>query len=124
MWSTTEITQIITPDTNGTYWCVVTDLNGCVSDTAFFNVTSVGISEATNNLGLSIYPNPNKGVFTLNIKAENVVVEIMNTQGQVVLTKNNVNTNEQIDLSNNAKGIYFVTVTSNETVTTQKVIVQ
>ena len=84
----------------------------------------VGISEATNNLGLSIYPNPNNGVFTLNIKAKNVVVEIMNTQGQVVLTKNNVNTNEQIDLSNNAKGIYFVTVTSNEAVTTQKVIVQ
>jgi len=84
----------------------------------------VGISEATNKLGLSIYPNPNKGVFTLNIKEKNVVVEIMNTQGQVVLTKNNVNTNEQIDLSNNAKGIYFLTVTSNEGVTTQKVIVQ
>ena len=83
-----------------------------------------GISEATNNLGLSIYPNPNNGVFTLNIKTKNVVVEIMNTQGQVVLTKNNVNTNEQIDLSNNAKGIYFITVTSNKTVTTQKVIVQ
>ena len=116
-----------------------TDASGCLtfvftSDGAVVDIgwdatitcsdPNVGISEATNNLGLSIYPNPNKGVFTLNIKAENVVVEIMNTQGQVVLTKNNVNTNEQIDLSNNAKGIYFVTVTSNETVTTQKVIVQ
>jgi len=88
------------------------------------NITTVGISEATNKLGLSIYPNPNNGIFTLNVKAKNVLVEIMNTQGQVVLTKNNVNTNQQIDLSNNAKGIYFVTVTSNEAVTTQKVIVQ
>ena len=89
-----------------------------------FTTTSVGINESANNLGLSLYPNPNNGIFTLNIKAKNVLVKIMNTTGQVVLTKNNVNTNEQIDLSNNAKGIYFVTVTSNEAVTTQKVIVR
>jgi len=89
-----------------------------------FSTTSVGIDESAKKLGLSIYPNPNNGIFTLNVKAKNVTVEVMNTQGQVIFTKNNVNTNEQIDLSNNAKGIYFVTVTSNEAVTTQKVIVR
>jgi len=49
-------------------------------------------------------------------------------QGQVVFAKNNfenINTiNEQIDLSNNANGIYFVTVTSDKGVVTHKVVVQ
>ena len=89
-----------------------------------FSTTTVGINETTIKLGLSIYPNPTNGIFTLNIKAKNVIVEIMNTTGQVIFIKNNVNTNEQIDLSNNAKGVYFVTITSKETVTTQKVIVR
>ena len=89
-----------------------------------FSTITVGINKAANKLGLSIYPNPTNGIFTLNVKAKNVIIEIMNTTGQVIFTKTNVNTNEQINLSNNPKGIYFVTVISNETVTTQKVIVR
>nr|MBC8265618.1 FG-GAP repeat protein [Flavobacteriales bacterium] len=40
-WNTTETTQTITPTANGTYWCIVTDANGCISDTAFFEVTNI-----------------------------------------------------------------------------------
>ena len=89
-----------------------------------FATNIVGINESAKNLGLSIYPNPNNGVFTLMVKAKNVMVQVMNTTGQVILTKNNVNTNQRFDLSNNAKGIYFITITSKENVTTQKVIVR
>ncbi|MGB0881952.1 MAG: T9SS type A sorting domain-containing protein [Vicingaceae bacterium] len=48
----------------------------------------------------------------------------MNTQGQVILSKNVLSKKESIDLSNNAKGIYFVTVTSENGVSTHKVTVQ
>ena len=120
---TGETSVSFTATSNGNYAVEITT-GSCIDTSVCVNIATVGINEAANNLGLSIYPNPNKGIFTLNIKAKNVVVEIMNTQGQIVLTKNNVNTNQQIDLSNNAKGIYFVTVTSNQAVTTQKVIVQ
>ena len=40
-WSTGETTQTITPQTNGNYWLLVTDANGCVSDTSYFNVTFI-----------------------------------------------------------------------------------
>jgi hypothetical protein len=40
-WNTTATTQSITPNANGWYWCIVTDANGCVSDTAFFEVTNI-----------------------------------------------------------------------------------
>jgi len=53
-----------------------------------FSTTSVGIDESAKKIGLSLYPNPNNGIFTLTIKAKNVLVEVMNTQGQVIFSKN------------------------------------
>jgi hypothetical protein len=41
IWNTTATTQTITPNANGWYWCIVTDANGCISDTAFFEVTNI-----------------------------------------------------------------------------------
>ncbi|MBC8266908.1 MAG: N-acetylmuramoyl-L-alanine amidase [Flavobacteriales bacterium] len=38
-WNTSETTQNITPNSNGIYWCIITDANGCISDTAFFTVS-------------------------------------------------------------------------------------
>ena len=92
---------------------------------------TVGIDETIDAINLNVYPNPNKGVFTVNIKAvkaNQLGIKIMNVQGQVVYTKNNFdnmsNVSEQIDLSNNAEGIYFITITSDKGVKTHKVIVQ
>ena len=49
-WNTAEITQTITPTANGWYWCIVTDVNGCIGDTAFYEVTNIvsAINETIN----------------------------------------------------------------------------
>ena len=49
-WNTGETTQTITPTANGWYWCIVTDVNGCIGDTSFYEVTNIvsAISETTN----------------------------------------------------------------------------
>jgi hypothetical protein len=49
-WNTGETTQAITPTANGWYWCIVTDVNGCIGDTSFYEVTNIviAISETTN----------------------------------------------------------------------------
>ena len=93
--------------------------------------TITALSSIDKSVSLNVYPNPNKGVFTLNVNTTNVKelnIQVLNAQGQVVYTKNNfkniANVNEQIDLSNNAKGIYFINVTSDKGVKTHKVIVQ
>jgi hypothetical protein len=41
LWNTSENTGSITPTTNGLYWCIGTDLTGCISDTVYFEVTSI-----------------------------------------------------------------------------------
>jgi len=50
LWNILETNQTITPLFIGNYWCVVTDINNCVSDTAFFYVSNIvsAINETTN----------------------------------------------------------------------------
>lgn len=104
--------------------CDLDSLSAWAGPFNFTTVSNVGVNVVSNHIGLSLYPNPNSGIFTLSFKAQNVSVKVISMMGEVLLIKNNVNTNEYIDLTNHATGIYFVTVTSNDIVTTQKVKVQ
>ncbi|MGB0883000.1 MAG: choice-of-anchor J domain-containing protein, partial [Vicingaceae bacterium] len=53
-----------------------------------FTTYITGVGENAEISEVSIYPNPNNGVFTLNVNANNAKVNVMNTQGQVILSKN------------------------------------
>ena len=44
LWSTGESSIIITPQQNGIYWVVVTDVNGCISDSMYYTVTNITTS--------------------------------------------------------------------------------
>jgi hypothetical protein len=140
-WSTGETTPNINVDTtslggNGTYniWVTVTDtLTGCISiDTIVVDFSPCGgVNTSSDNVNMNVYPNPNKGMFTLNVNTTDVKeleIKVVNIQGQVIYTKNNFNNiskiKVQIDLSDNAKGIYFLIVTSERGIKTQKILVQ
>ena len=140
-WSTGDNTQQVTLDTNslggnGTYNIVVTvtdTISGCASiDTIVVDFSPCsGINALANNVNVNVYPNPNNGQFTLNVNTTDVnelSIKVVNLQGQEVYNRNNfdnLNTvNEQIDLSNNANGIYFVIVTTDKGIVTHKMIVQ
>jgi hypothetical protein len=131
-WSTSEVSQIITPITIGWYWCVITDLNGCISDTAFYEVTNIGTAIGEANISdLSLYPNPTKGivniVFSSNL-SQNLSVRIVNVIGENVFI-DDLNQfvgeySKQIDLSNNAKGIYFLEIEASDGIINKKLILQ
>ena len=74
LWNTLEVTQAIIPTTIGNYWCVVTDINNCVSDTAYFYVTAIptyvsendtkkNLQKIINLLGKEIKGKKNKLLF-------------------------------------------------------------
>lgn len=73
-----------------------------------FHTWVEGVSELENTL--KVYPNPAKE--TLNIDGTVTSVEVYNTVGQCLLTKQ-VNGNTQIDLSDFSNGIYFLRVYNN-----------
>ena len=75
------------------------------------------IAEKNNNI--KFYPNPASNKFTIEIdnQKETYNLEIINATGQVVLNKQITNPVEQVDLSGQTAGVYFVKVqTANNTV--------
>jgi len=76
-----------------------------------------GIAESLLNSLISVYPNPNNGVFTIDmtdVKAENAVINVVNMTGQTVFTHTfsnlNADVKKNIDLSGAATGIYLVNI--------------
>tara|TARA_B100000959_G_scaffold259736_1_gene295583 strand:+ start:6 stop:2825 length:2820 start_codon:yes stop_codon:yes gene_type:complete len=131
-WNTNAVTQNITPLTNGIYWCLGTDAYGCISDTAFFNVTwiSTDINEL-DIVDISIYPNPSDDVFNITFKVEqkqNIRVRILNVIGENLIDDDLQQFIgeyiKEINLTNNAKGIYFLEIETENGVINKKLILQ
>jgi hypothetical protein len=86
----------------------------------FNESTSVGINEVIAN-SISIYPNPNNGVFTIELN-ETTQVIITNVLGHVLLNSTFEAGKQILDIKNNANGIYFVQLTQNGKQETIKLI--
>lgn len=84
-----------------------------------------GLAQLAGNVsGVHVYPNPSKGVFTIEVKqgdARNI--RIYNIAGVLVreVTADKVNGSYQVDLSNESEGMYLVRVEGVDKVYTSKV---
>jgi N-acetylneuraminic acid mutarotase len=100
----------------GCYQAIETDIHGCTdkSDVICINFTS--IPTISDNHGISIYPNPNDGTFTLSIHSpmsiENYQLSIENVLGQEIYKQIVSGTDNIIDVSMWSEGIYFYEVRS------------
>lgn len=85
----------------------------------------VGVSEINTPEMFTIYPNPVKNHFTLElihpIQGEGEI-EIYNLSSQLIYSKPIISSSEQIDLSLLPDGVYMITIRSNEFVRTEKFI--
>jgi len=110
----------------GKYFVTVKQ-DGCISDASnTIDVTSlVGINESIKTeSNIKIYPNPTSDKFTIEIDNQNISynLEILNTLGQVILTKKIINPIEQIDLTGQPAGVYFVKLQSISNAIIKKII--
>ncbi|MFK7747386.1 MAG: reprolysin-like metallopeptidase [Kordia sp.] len=78
----------------------------------------------------ALYPNPNKGEFSLSFNStsgENIDVNVFDISGRLIHTKNYNATstfNENISLKNVSTGMYLITVTDQEKTITKKLIIE
>ncbi|MBA7557665.1 hypothetical protein ES705_50431 [subsurface metagenome] len=86
-----------------------------------------GFKEVYNreNKGFYIYPNPSNGLVTFNsnLKLDNKI-ELLNVTGQIVHSVNITSKNQQIDLTNLAKGVYFIKVRNDKYSETETLIIE
>ncbi len=92
---------------------------------------NVGISEiSVDNFQVDIIPNPSSGIFNISVKdvTGTISMKIMNSQGQLVFSEINEDVNgylnKKIDLSSQAKGIYFVNVNTEEGSEVRKILIK
>jgi PKD repeat protein len=123
--------QNYTVTANGNYTVVVT-AGGCSSSaSAVTVVTGVGIGEITNNpYGLSVYPNPNDGHFTISFESINrsdYRVEIVNAIGQLVFRDDIKDFTgpykKEMSVVEYGQGVYTISLTNSKNETVKKIVV-
>ena len=125
--------QTYTVTGNGVFYVEITDANGCSSTSNRFLVDFTGIEEElANGMDIQIYPNPNNGVFTLDILGaygQEIGVTITDAVGKVVQkfdipVDNMDKLSRTIDLSGYSKGVYLISVNTENRLINKKVVVQ
>ena len=90
----------------------------------------VGIAESSVQSAITVYPNPNNGVFSIvNASASAFTdVEITDAQGKLVYTSHDENTPagfvRQVSLNPESSGIYVVRVLDGESQSVFRIVIQ
>ncbi len=141
LWSNGDTNQYTTMGTTGlgydeqTLSVHVVNTQGCMADastTIIFDYDyCVGVGELANGVEVELYPNPTNGMLNLNIDgvSGNVRVHIRTAVGTSISEHTfkpdaNKNITETLDLSNQARGIYFLIIEGDNFYHTAKVLLQ
>lgn len=125
--STTGSATAVSPTVNTTYSVIGTDINGCSNSTSITQSVStcIGIKESVNNSTILLYPNPTSGELILKTEQkENLLFEVYNVLGGLILKQNIYETETKINLKEQAGGIYFVRIIENEKVISNSKIIK
>jgi hypothetical protein len=104
----------------------VTNAAGCDKQSCQLIAITGGINDISKTDGISLYPNPNNGSFTVNVNepANDIAIEVYNINGALFKTieTNALKSNYDIRLDA-AAGLYTVKITNNGTVSNYKVTI-
>lgn len=88
------------------------------------------VNELKSSQEITLYPNPSKGILSLNMNNINggkITITITNSIGIIVkeieLENLTSSYNQEIDLSNSANGVYFISIQSNKTKVVKPIII-
>ena len=139
VWSTGETTQSITINAeeyelgNYTFSVDITSADGC-EGSGEINVEvkdCSSINENEQSVKLNVFPNPNNGIFNLQLNtlnAQTVSIRVTNLTGEIVYRSGEIKISgtysQQIDLSQLSSGIYNIFVIGDEGVAQKKVVVR
>jgi len=131
IWSTGDTSEAITVSSPGTYSLIVVDR--CANDTIRTTIDVLLCSDGSTGIGniffeaVHISPNPSSGIFTVqmhNCQAGARVI-VRDVLGNCLLERNcRGETSQEINLSCQPRGIYFVEVLSGTERRTEKIIIE
>ncbi|MEM6346574.1 MAG: T9SS type A sorting domain-containing protein [Bacteroidota bacterium] len=113
----------------GTYVIAIADSNDCVDTVSVFvdDLVNIELDYITN---FNISPNPTTGLAVIDLflsQNAEVSISVFSIRGQLIKNIASVHTqqlHQEIELSGQANGLYFVRLKINEQITTKKLIIQ
>jgi len=115
------------PTVSGQYYVIVTNGNGCSSDTSnVIDFLYTGISEISNET-FTIYPNPNNGNFIIALNGfenRNAVIEMYDVTGKLLFTEQTIGNSSKEYSLNFVSGVYFIKVSANNFLFTEKLVIE
>ncbi len=120
-WSTSAHTTsiVVTPTATTNYSVSGSSAAGCINSMSVNVVVNscVGIDEVTGqSAGIRVYPNPTNSLLNLDFTSfnnEEVLVEISNTIGQVILSEKVSSQHTSFNIQNLDSGLYIIKTTAN-----------
>lgn len=93
---------------------------------AKLNMNATGIKTSEDVTGMTVFPVPSTGVLHVTLPdAKNAMISVYDISGNCVFRKScNGKLNQEIDLSNQSKGIYFLKAVSGDRMIVKKVILE
>jgi PKD repeat protein len=128
--------HVVANQNYGVYQLSISNSNGCFtrSDTIVIPLKPTGITgieDADPFTGLSIYPNPTTGMFSIEMNNNvfgTLIIDILNQNGSKALNIKFEKTTEhfmsQIDLSGQSKGLYLINLSLDKFRAVRKVVVE
>lgn len=119
--------------TGGSFYCIITDANGCVASSDTIEFHPAGVPNLAPFVdALTMYPNPNNGTFSLSGAAQaddnKATIEVMDITGKVLYKDNvaivNSTIHKDVELGKIPAGIYMVRVSAGNEKKTLRLQVQ
>jgi hypothetical protein len=110
-----------------TYTDPVTGCTGSATAQQFVD-PAMGLDEAGQGIGLTLYPNPSQGKLVLTVRSvdKDMLLEVLDVQGKAILEHNLINASgrHELDLSTLPPGVYHLRLTGEKDSYLQKLVLQ
>ena len=113
-----ETKKDFNPKRDGTYSLVITNLEGCVSESSDeFDYSTVGFSKNDKFESFRLYPNPASGILNVDLRIDNVefsAIKVVDLTGRIVMEYELSDEHNEIDVSHLNNGMYSVVLTNRQ----------
>ena len=112
---------------DGNYTVEVTDESGCTGTSASFPFFNTGISDLSEfALGVSLFPNPAREVFNINVNAELIGTQycLYDITGREILNGKIESESTSVFVRDIASGIYLVSISNGANNITKRIAIQ
>jgi hypothetical protein len=104
-------------------------MGGCIKCTSSSARSAKPVVKLTSDDDISIYPNPNRGLFTVKSQINSLVkYELRNTAGKVVWSSNNNAIGQDMDVSLEhlqlKEGVYYLHVIGKDAIKTKRLVIK